>query len=314
VLGWAKRAINWLQRSRPFRVFTRYTQNHGELLAGGMSVSALFSVFAALYVGFAIAGIALQSSPDLRDAFVSMVSISVPGLIDTGHGGAINLDDLLETRILGWSGIVAVVVLTLTALGWLGATRDAVRAIFGLSAQKAFFLLLKLKDLGLIIGFGAVMIISAALTVGSTSALTFVLGALGADKVAFTQAAVRVVVLLIVLALDTAVLATLFRVLSGVLIPWRRLLAGSLLGGIALGILKVLGSVLLGGAGRNPLLASFAIIVGLLIWFSLICRIILLAASWIAVDMTEHGLTGAKLAAVGSTPVSRGSSAASRPR
>jgi membrane protein len=262
-----------------------------------MSVSALFSVFAALYVGFAVAGLYLEASPGVRNGFVAIVSTSIPGLIDTGHGGAINLDDLFAARILGWSGVIAAVVLTVTALGWLGSTRDAVRAIFDLPAQKTFFLLLKLKDLGLIVGFGVAMIFSSALSVASTTALGLVFDAFGISKSSdFSRIAVRVVVLLVVLVLDTVVLASAFRLLSGVVIPFRRLITGSLFGAIALGILKVLGSVLLGGAGRNPLLASFAVIVGLLVWFSLVCRVILLAASWIAVDMNDHGLTGAKLA------------------
>jgi membrane protein len=82
----------------------------------------------------------------------------------------------------------------------------------------------------------------------------------------------------------------LYRLLSGLQIPWRRLLAGAMLGGAGLGVLKVLGSALLGGASRNPLLASFALIIGLLIWFNLLCQVILLAASWIAVGMADVGL------------------------
>jgi membrane protein len=55
-------------------------------------------------------------------------------------------------------------------------------------------------------------------------------------------------------------------------------------------VLKVLGSALLGGASRNPLLASFAVIIGLLIWFNLVCQVILLTASWIATGMADDGI------------------------
>ena len=93
------------------------------------------------------------------------------------------------------------------------------------------------------------------------------------------------------LVIDTLVLATLYRVLLAVRIPWQRLLTGSLLGGLALGILKVLGATIVGGAGKNPLLASFAVILGLLVWFGLVCQVILIAATWISVDMADHGQT-----------------------
>jgi len=92
------------------------------------------------------------------------------------------------------------------------------------------------------------------------------------------------------LVLDTAVLAALFRLLSGLAIPIRQLIVGSLFGAIFLGVLKVLGTSLLGGASRNPLLASFAVIIGLLIWFNLVCQVILLSGAWIAVSVADKGI------------------------
>jgi uncharacterized BrkB/YihY/UPF0761 family membrane protein len=46
----------------------------------------------------------------------------------------------------------------------------------------------------------------------------------------------------------------------------------------------------IGGAGSNPLLAGFALIVGLLIWFNLVARIYLLAVAWIAIGMDDAGI------------------------
>lgn len=81
---------------------------------------------------------------------------------------------------------------------------------------------------------------------------------------------------------DAAVLAALFRVLAGIRIPFRQLIGGVLIGAAGLALLKILGSRLLVGAGRNPLMASFAVIVGLMLWFNLVSQIMLIAASWIA--------------------------------
>jgi membrane protein len=85
------------------------------------------------------------------------------------------------------------------------------------------------------------------------------------------------------------VLAALYRVLAGVRIPPRHLFPAALLGAAALGVLKLLGTLLLGAAGANPLLASFAVIIGLLIWFNLVCQVILIAAAWFIVSMTDAG-------------------------
>jgi membrane protein len=48
-------------------------------------------------------------------------------------------------------------------------------------------------------------------------------------------------------------------------------------------VLQVFSTELLAGAGRNPLLAPFAIIIGLLIWFNLVSQVYLIAAAWAAI-------------------------------
>jgi membrane protein len=275
---------------RAVRVALRYSEKNGPILAGGLSVIALYSVFAGLYIGFAILGFVIEADPTLKAAVVRTLSASVPGLVDSGSGGAINLDELFRSRVLTWSGLIALVVLLVTAIGWFSSARAAVRAVFDLAPDKTFFLLLKLRDLGLVVAFGAVTIVSAAMSVASSSALNLIFGlvGIGTDSIVATTAA-RISGLLIALAIDTAMLATLFRVLLALRIPWRRLLTGALLGGIALGVLKVLGATIVGGAARNPLLASFTVILGLIVWFGLVSQVILLSATWIAVDMADHG-------------------------
>ena len=199
---------------------------------------------------------------------------------------------------------VAAVGLLLTGLGWLSSCRDAIRALFSLPAATGNFLLLKLKDLGLAFGFGVALLVSSALLVLSTRALGFTLSRLGIDEHSpITTLLGGGIGLLLMFLLDTAVLATLYRILSDLQIPLRRLLAGALIGAIGLGVLKLLGGALLGGASHNPLLASFAVIVGLLIWFNLVCQVILLSASWIAVGMADDGLAADRRVAGTGNPV-----------
>lgn len=284
--------VTWVQQLKAVRVFVHYGKKRGPLLASGLSYQFIFAVFAALWVGFAVAGLVLQAQPALRGAVFTIIGTSVPGLFDTGDGnGAIDPDTLLQQRTLSLTGAVALVGLFFTALGWLASCRSAVRSIFELPQESLNFALLKLKDLGLAIGFGIVLLISAALSVFSTQALGFVYGLLGIGAHSFFAELVgHGVGLLLTLILDMAVLGALFRVLSGLRIPLRQLFVGSLLGAVALGALKVLGTSLLGGASRNPLLASFAVIIGLLIWFNLVCQVILLSGAWIAVSVTDKGI------------------------
>ncbi len=277
---------------KPVRVFFQYAGNGGPLMASGMAYAAIFAVFAGLVVGFAVVGLVLQGDVALQRSVISSLSEAVPGLIDPGDGsGAINPDDLLNTGGFAELGIVGLAGLLFTALNFLASAREAVRRIFTVAQPTTFFLLLKLKDLGLAILFGAAVIVSTALSAASTAALGFVLDLLGvgADSAVGTVLG-RILGLIVVLALDTAVLAALYRILAGIPIPRKRLFGGALVGGIGLGILKALGNTLLGGATNNPLLASFAIIIGLLIFFNLVCQVILICASWIAVGMDDSGI------------------------
>jgi membrane protein len=284
-----KKLIARVMALRPVRVFQRFSSSGGNLLASGMSYQAVFAVFAALWVGFSIFGIVLESNPDLQQAVLDQLNNAVPGLI--GPGGAIDPDALLSARILGWTGAIALAGLILTAVGWLASTRDAIRQLFRVGQLKKNFVILKLKDFGLAIAFAAAIIVSAALTTFTTQGLGILFDWIGIDRQSPpATVAGWVIGTAIALAFDTFVLASAFRVLSGVRIPFRRLVVGALIGAAAMEVLKILGSKLLGGATSNPLLASFAVIIGIMIWFNLICRVILISATWIAVGMDDAGI------------------------
>ncbi|HEV7566843.1 MAG TPA: YihY/virulence factor BrkB family protein [Microbacteriaceae bacterium] len=280
--------VRRVQSLRAYRSFANFSENDGDLLAAGMSYHSLFAIFAAIWVGFSVAGIWLASSPLILQQLITIINQTIPGLIE--RGGAIDPRDLQLGSTFGWTGALAAIGLLLTAVGWLDSTRLAIRAMFGLPHDTTNFLLQKVRDLGLGLAFGVVLIVSALLSIASTQALTFILGLFGlSENSLWTVLAARVVGLLVAVLLYLVVLAAMFRVLSRVPIPLRTLIVGSLIGSVALAALSTLGGVLLGGAGNNPLLAAFAVIIGLLVWFNLICRIILLAASWIAVGMADMG-------------------------
>lgn len=283
--------VSWVTRLKPVRVFMHYSDRRGPILSAGLSYQAIFAVFAAIWVAFAVAGSVIRSSPHLQEGLFALLETSIPGLIDTGDGGAIKPDQLFSAAILGWTGIIAAGVLLFTALGWLASGRDAVRTMFGLPGQDSNFLLLKLKDLGTAIAFAIGILVSAVLTVLTTAMLGGALEFFGIDAESDTAVVLgRIVGFVLVFLLDSLVLGAFYRFVSGIAIPFRLLAQGTLLAALALGVLKFLGTALLGGATNNPLLASFAVIIGLLIWFNLICQVILIGAAWIAVGADDDGL------------------------
>jgi membrane protein len=283
----------WVKELRPYRVYINYSHSDGNLRAAGMGYQSLFAIFAAVWLGFSVASLWLTSNPDIFGALVTLINRAVPGLISTPtSAGVIDQEQLSEATGFGWAGIIAGIGLLWTAIGWLYYTRQAVRAVFGLSRDTTNYVLQKIRDLFLALAFGIVLIVSALLTIGSTQALTFLLQLVGLDSDSFWMAAVtRFSALLVSVLLNIFTLGAMFRLMSRVAIPWRNLFFGVLLGALVLAGLSALGGLLLGGATKNPLLATFAVFVGLLLWFNLISRVILLSASWIAIGMFDRGLS-----------------------
>ncbi|TPW73510.1 YihY/virulence factor BrkB family protein [Schumannella sp. 10F1B-5-1] len=289
-----KRLIAWVQRTRAVRVFQRYSGQRGPILASGLAYQALFAIFAAIWAGFSIAGLVISGDQVLREQLISTIGGAVPGLIKTGpdSAGAIDPDVLLAAPAFSLTLVISLVGLLVTALGFLASLRDGIRVIFELPALTGNPVLLKVKDLVVGLGFAVVLVASAALSYFGTTATDTVLGwlGIGTDSV-IGFVLTRVVTIGVMFALDAVTLVALYRVLSGVPIPFERLRGGAIIGAVALGVLKVLFSAaIIGGVGSNPLLKSFAVILGLLIFFNFVCQVILIGAAWVVVGLDDRGL------------------------
>lgn len=284
-----KKTLAWARGLLPYRVYKSYSAAGGNLLAAGMSFQAVFATFAAIWVGFSLTGIFLSQRPDIRRAVIGFINAQVPDLITTG--GPIDPKLLESTTSFGWTGGLAVVVVLYTAINWLNYVRTAVRTIFALPQSNLNFMLLKVYDLVLAVLYVIFVLLSAAATVGLTKLSGLVFPTLGIeDSSGIGKIVFQTVGLIVVFLFDTILLAAIIRILSGVPIPWRILLGGTLLGGVALMALKILGTYLLTKPVSNPLLASFAVFIGLLIYFNFASRIYLLATSWVAVQMRDQGI------------------------
>ncbi|MGN6744345.1 MAG: YihY/virulence factor BrkB family protein [Amnibacterium sp.] len=279
---------------RPVRVVVHYTGENGPLIASGMTYQALFALFAALWFAFSVAGFVVEGDPQLQQVVFRGINRFIPRLIaytdaqGTVHPGAVAARTLLERTGLSISTAISLAGVLLTTVGFLGTLRTAIRIMFGLPGPRTNPVLLKLMDVGYTAGFGAVVLLTTVISLVSNTALGAVARFLGFDRTSPVQqigaTAVSSVVLLLI---DTLLVAVAFRVLSGIPVPRRRLLVGALIGGVGLAALQTLGTSLLGGASRNPVLSTFATIVGLLLYFNFICQVLLVAASWIAVGMQD---------------------------
>ncbi|OJX65266.1 MAG: hypothetical protein BGO95_07480 [Micrococcales bacterium 73-13] len=280
--GFPSRALAWVHRTRPWLVWTRFADARGLLLARGLAFQAVLAAFAGLWMAFTILGFWLRSSTNALDALVGWINGAVPGFIDTGDGagGAVQLDTLLKAGTLGWTGVVAGLVLLWTIVAWFSAAREAVRSVAGLPRRPGNPVLLRLWDALIALIFGAAIFLSAALSFASTGATELILGWFGISHPGAAAFFTGVAGIIVGFAIDTLLTYVFLRYLGAIGTAFRPTVEGALLGAAGFGGLKALAGLLVGGGGSNPLLTSFAVIIGLLFWFFLLCTTLLVAAAW----------------------------------
>ncbi|HEY0215241.1 MAG TPA: YhjD/YihY/BrkB family envelope integrity protein, partial [Cellulomonas sp.] len=128
-----KAALGWWQRTRAARANARFGAAGGGVLTGGIAYAAIFSVVAALTIGYTVFMAVLGGNDELRQDVLDTVGTSLPGLIDTGapdSTGLVDPSSLVLSPSLSVAGVVAVVVLLVSATSAMAALRTGVRAMF----------------------------------------------------------------------------------------------------------------------------------------------------------------------------------------
>ena len=278
----------------PIRVWRHFLIHNGFLLGAGISYQALFAIFAAIYVAFAITGLWLGGNEDAVNAMIALINSYIPGLI--GDNGVITTEEVQQVAsstsgVLGVTGLIALGAVIWTAIGWVTYSRRGVRDIFGIPPDRRSYVLLKARDLLAAIIFGAALIIGALLTWVSSWLLTWILSLVGVDSTTvIVDSSIRIGSVIVSFVINASALAALFRFLTGTSLRWRVIWPGALLGGAALTVLQFGAGLLLSYTPSNPLLATFAIFVGLLLWFKISGIIMLVAAAWIAVASKDKDI------------------------
>ena len=179
--------------------------------------------------------------------------------------------DLFALLGLAWSG-----------LGWISVWRESLRTIWQSGTDERNLVVNRVRDLGVLCLLGLVLLVSVMLSSASSSATHAVLGWLGIADVDGAGTVLRLITLSVAVAANGLIFMVLFTTLAGTKASWRHLVRGCLFGAVGFEILKIVGALLVGHTVHNPVYASFAVIVGLLVWINLASRFILFTAAWTA--------------------------------
>lgn len=277
----------WALSLKPVRVWFHYAERRGPMLSDSVTYRALFSVFAAVLLGFSFAALWLSGNPQAWDALVDAVDAAIPGLLQVdGSDGLIDVSTITAPEALTITGILSLLGLVGASIGAIGSLRAALRTLADDIHDDAFWIWVILRNLLLALAIGGGFALSAAVTVYGSTFIETLGNWFGADN-AFADIATQALAIIVVFLLDGALIALAFIVLSGVKARPARIITGALIGGIGLSVLQQLSGLFVRGAGNNPLLASFAALIALLLWFNLSAQVILIASTWIIVGVAE---------------------------
>ena len=160
--------LRW-KHTRPGRANARFRARSGGVLSGGIAYAALFSVFAALTISYTAFIAVLGDNDELREQVLLAIDATCPTCSTRGTGRARSTRRRSSCHQPDVAGIVAVVVLLLSAIAAMAALRTVgardVRDEVGGNPMVG-----KARDLGGFVGMAFAVLLSAMLTTGVGSA------------------------------------------------------------------------------------------------------------------------------------------------
>ncbi|QBI52427.1 YihY/virulence factor BrkB family protein [Streptomonospora litoralis] len=270
-----------VRRRRPaidhaVRAFERYSDVGGDRLAAAVTYYAFLSFFPLLALAFAAVGYAAAVEPAARDYLDQAIRETLPGLAE-----GLPVQEIAEART--GAGILGLLGLLYAGVGALGSVREALHRVWLKDVGDGpNFVVAKLLDILVMAVLGLCLLGSVALTSVAQAATHWLLGFLQLQDSLVAVGATRALGLAIAVAVDTVIFLVVFSRLSGTRRPLRLLWRGALLAAFGFEILKAAAALLISGTLSNPVYASFAVVVGLLVWINLVMRMLLLCAAWTA--------------------------------
>ncbi|MET7638065.1 YihY/virulence factor BrkB family protein [Streptomyces sp. NPDC005438] len=270
--------IRWFMDSRIWRVYQHLDTNHWSRLAAAITFTSFLALFPMLAVGVAV-GAALLPEERMKEAQDTLAD-QVPGIADQ-----IDLQQLVDNA--GAVGLIGGVLFLFTGVGWVSSLRESLRALWGLEEDPGNFVLLKLRDLGILIGLGLVGVLSFA---GSTFAVMAVEWV--AEQLGMVRGGVGTVLLTLagyaagVLA-DFLLLCYVLTALPQVHPPRRSVVVAGLIGAVGFEVLKfALGGYLRDVAAKS-VYGAFGVPIALLLWISFMTKLLLFCAAWTATAVSD---------------------------
>jgi membrane protein len=255
-----------------------YGRVNGNGQAGAVTYFGFLSFFPLLALAFFLVGY-ISKVYDLQPEMRNLVEQILPNIIGKAEEGKIPLSEFENGAAA--AGLIGLVGLLYTGLGWLSAMRNSFLVMFQLPLQeKPNFVLGKARDLLTLALLGVVLLVSVALTSSLTWLSEEILGWVGLEGSLLARGFLWAVGTALALAATSVLILTMFRQLGRPHLPGRALLQGAILGAIGFEVLKAAAGLLLAGTRGAPSFQAFGVALILLVWINYFSRLVMFSAAW----------------------------------
>ncbi|MBB4891754.1 membrane protein [Streptomyces olivoverticillatus] len=251
-------------------------------LAAAITFTSFLALFPLLTLGAAVAASVLSDS-QTRELEHRMAE-QVPGI-----AAGLNLSALVDNA--GTISLVAGALLLLTGVSWVGSLRECLRAVWGLEESPGNPILLRLKDAAVLVGLGAVAVLSAGCSAFASAAVDWAAKEMGIPQGGAGGVLLAAAGFCAAVLADFLLMLYVLSRLPGVLPPRRRLLVAALMGAVGFEALKLVMSGYLRGVAAKSMYGAFGTPVALLLWINFMTKLLLYCAAWTATRHRDDELT-----------------------
>jgi membrane protein len=224
-------AVRWFLTTRVWHVYRHLDEHKWTRLAAAVTFSSFVALFPMLALTAAV-GAALLS-PDGMRKVQDAVAEQIPGIADR-----LDLRSLVDNA--GTVGVIAGVLLMVTGVGWVGTLRETLRAMWDLEEDPGNPVVLKLKDLAVLVGLGVAGLVSLAGSTFAVRAVGRLAGQVGLAEGGAGTVLLRVAGYVAAIGTDFLLLWYVLRLLPRVQPPRRALITACLIGAVGFELLKLL--------------------------------------------------------------------------
>ncbi|MBX6356071.1 MAG: YihY/virulence factor BrkB family protein [Micromonosporaceae bacterium] len=258
------------RRSAAFDHFWRARQRYLDVLGGRLAAAiayhAFFAAFALALVAYSVLGYLLDLNFDLLTEVDRFLRQNLPWL---------NSDEIKGSR--GTVGVVGLIGVALTGIGWIESLRSSQRLIWGVQQQPGNPVIRRLIDLGMLLGL-FVLLGTSLVTVDAIE------GGLETLQGSRTGVALGVASWILTVLLNLVLATALLIAIPRLRIPARRLVPSLIMVGAGITLLNTVGRFFIARSAAGPVYRVVAGSVGLLVYLYLFNQVLLLGAALAATN------------------------------